>query len=212
MAGVSLLVQPFWEPIVAAAVSKYLEIEVNELPGPGWGLALIIVAFVYHYLTLRAQALDQRLTSERVRAHDQPIVDRLNAEYPHVDLENLIGSIGADHSYFLDKNSLDRFAAALRDPANRFLDRPLAATAEALADSAARLGLFLQQHFFVYGPGQRLRLVMYPDLNEDRSERGYVTPEQRGQYKDYARQLHSLLEEVEATHAEFVIQSHHRLA
>jgi hypothetical protein len=211
-AGVTLLVQPFWEPIIIALASKYLAITVKDLPGPGWGLILIITALTYHYLVLRGQSLDQRLSSARIREHDKPIVERLTQAYPPQNLENLTYSIGSDHSYFLDENNLGEMARALRDPSNRFLDPQLAASAEALAVTASSLGLFLQTHFFVFGKWKRLRLALYPDLNEDRAETGYPTPEQRGRYEEHAKELHRLLDEVDAAREDFIVKSHQRLA
>ncbi|QDH74242.1 hypothetical protein [Brevundimonas sp. M20] len=211
-AGVALLVQPFWEPILVAAASRYLAVEVNDLPGPGWGLALIVVALVYHYLMVRGQSLDQRLSRGRVREHDKPIVERLDKDYPLTDLESLAHSIGADHTYFLDQNNLGELVHALRDPANRFLDESLAASAEQLAEVSSKLGIFLQQHFFVFGKWQRMRLALYPDLNEDRAERGHPTAEDRALYKQHASELHALLDEVDAAREDFVVKSHHRLA
>lgn len=211
-AGVTLLVQPFWEPIVVAAASKYLAIMVDDLPGPGWGLALIIVALAYHYLVVRGQSLDDRLSSARVREHDKPIVERLAEDYPPKDLENLTYSIGADHTYFLDQNNVGELARALRDPVNRFLDTSLAASAEELARTCSELGLFLQQHFFVFGNWERMRLALYPDLNEDRAELGRPTAEDRARYEARARELHACLDKVDEARQDFVVKSHQRLA
>lgn len=211
-AGVALLVQPFWEPILVAAAERYLAVEVDDLPGPGWGLALIVIALVYHYLMVRGQSLDERLSRDRVRDHDKSIVERLERDYPLKDLEILAYSVGTDHSYFLDQNNLGGLASALRDPANRFLDKSLAASAEQLAEVSSKLSIFLQQHFFVFGKWQRMRLALYPDLNEDRVERGHPTAEERALYNQHARELHALLDEVDAARGEFVVKSHHRLA
>lgn len=211
-AGVALLVQPFWEPILVAAAARYLAVEVDDLPGPGWGLALIVIALVYHYLMVRGQSLDQRLSRDRVRDHDKSIVERLEKDYPLKDLEILADSVGTDHSYFLDQNNLGKLTRALRDPVNRFLDKSLAASAEQLADVSSKLSIFLQQHFFVFGKWERMRLALYPDLNEDRAERGRPTAEDRALYHQRARELHALLDEVDAAREDFVVKSHHRLA
>lgn len=211
IAGLGLIVQPFWEPIVVALATKYLAIKVADLPGPAWGFSLVALALAYHLLAVRAQGLRDDLSAERVRTHDKPIVERTMVEFPAQAFNALIGSVGDDHSYRLPQNRLTEMADYLRDPANRLLDATLARSAEALAEQSARLGTFLATHFFVFGNSTPLRLVMYPDHNEDRTNRN-LTAEDRQMYRDRSRELHALLDEAKAAHDDFVLKAHVRLA
>jgi hypothetical protein len=202
-AGAVVVSGPFWEPYLRAAAEKYLEIKISLPIEPSYGIGIIGLGLVYHFLmallasreNISIRSLEQQ-SIDKIIAHDLPIFQAFVNGVPENAFKNAMSSILNDHSYTSEQSAMFRGGYYFLDTvSNEFNDNALQTNATELKNAIDVLSSFLSTHFFVYGPllkGDIIRFCLDPQLNIDRG--GLYDPDNNRKYAELSDQLSPLVD------------------
>jgi hypothetical protein len=220
IAGVASAATPVWEPYLRAAAAKYLALDV-DVPGSPWiGVAIILVAVLYHLgaqyteaALVKVQSAASKSQLDRALKHDQEIADRFRHTFPEHSRDSLVRWLLDDHSCFTDQlNGLEESVVFLQSAEAHFLNQSVRELAARLIKPSTEMLGFVSYKFFPFPKdqrGDRLRIVLAPGLNVDREGDG--TAEQSRKYNTLAEELEKLVRNWSDAYDALIVGFHQHL-
>jgi hypothetical protein len=183
--GLSILVSPFWEPILRASLNRYFDVVIDPPVPPIFGFGLIVVALLYHYFAIRLEtsargAEQNKLSADRKGkiGHDLELANRFRELLPDRRKDNLVNRLLNEHACFNDEvNRLDDAHDFLVSAETYFLFEDVRESAQNMAREIRSLNHFIAFKFFIFPEdqrGERRQFAMQPNWNIDRGGSGDI--------------------------------------
>jgi len=206
-AGVAMISQKFWVPIVIQLIEKNQDMDIPDFRSEPVGVFLIMIGLSYHYLSAKNDRGELKFSDDQILEHDAAI---LTAQFKIVTYEQIreyLSNLEADHSYYMKEHR--KFGNLLHfwsNEENKLMSNDVAQNLDKLLENSLDLGNFIDVSFFVFPNLQKdsnnYRLCMFPDHNCDRG--GHGTSEQDVFYSQKSEELEKLVEKVKNSLKEYI--------
>ncbi|MDP2576016.1 hypothetical protein Q8W40_27845 [Vibrio penaeicida] len=215
-AGLVLVSQPLWEIIVVSLLNRYLDASISIETNEYLGLALIVVALLYHLVTTSiyeyAEAYKKRtVQNEKARIqnnlieHDVNLYKKITESFNEISLNNYLSSVQDDHSYTSSlKDSVSEIIYIVDEVEFKFLVDSVDQNFIAFAKALNELMLWCACEFEPYPRHiivEDQRYCMHPNLNGDRS--GDYDSDSRSLYRSYSNTLDVKVAKVRESYKKF---------
>lgn len=218
--GGALLVSPIWEPLLRGAAKKYFDVDIDPPASPFFGLVLIVLALVYHFLSMKLEKegvqadRQNKIEQERkARGHDLEIANRIRELFPEPRQTSFFNRMINEHACRNSETTALGSVINYIDSAEaHFLNSDLRSAASAFADAGAALQKFIGLRFFVYPKHDRSedrQFAMQPSWNVDREGKG--TPEQEERYDKLTAEMEGLLRTMDDAYISMIKKFHEEL-